>query len=195
MQNHSKKKTKKVILVLIATIVLFAVVIFILEKTHVINLYEKKQNTSDENAQTTSDQPTAQSDYNDGNFREPGSSESEDKGSATVNDNNGNIDGNTDTSKPTVSSTGEITLYTPKANSTISSGQEISGLSSLPSVSFRIIDDVSGVIASGSIKVVNGKFSGKLSFNTSAKTGRIDIYATRNDGVEYSNIEVPVSFK
>jgi hypothetical protein len=43
--------------------------------------------------------------------------------------------------------------------------------------------------------VVNGKFSGQITYTTNATAGRIDIFASRADGSEYSNIEIPVRFK
>ena len=144
-------------------------------------------------AQTTSNTPSAQSSYSDGEYREPGNTVHENQGEASVSDTGGRASSNT--SEPKTSSTGEITVYLPIANSVITSGQEISGISTLPRVHYRIIDNVTGVVASGSLEVVNGRFSGILNFSNAAQEGRVDIFATKSDFTEYSNVEIPVRFE
>lgn len=148
-------------------------------------------------AKTTSEQPSAQENYtsteNDDNKSLPGNTLGENRGSATVQDNGGS--GSTQIASPIVSTTGEITVFSPGMNSLVKSGQSISGESKLSRVNFRIIDSISGVIASGELAVVNGKFSGTTSYTTNAKEGRIDIFGTKADGTEFSNIEIPVRFQ
>lgn len=146
---------------------------------------------------TTSEQPSAQENYtsteNDDNKSLPGNTLGENRGSATVQDDGGN--GSTETANPIVSATGELTVFSPGLNSLVKSGQSISGKTKLSKVNFRIIDSISGVIASGELTVVNGKFSGTTSYTTNAKEGRIDIFGTKTDGTEFSNIEIPVRFQ
>lgn len=149
-----------------------------------------------ENTVTTSEQPSAQADYNaggDDNKEAPGNTLHEGGGSAGIAEGAGS--GAENTGEPIVSSTGEITVYAPAQNSVVKSGQVVSGASSLPTVSYRIIDNVSGVIASGQLNVVDGKFSGKLNFDTSATEGRLDIFATKADGTEYSNIAISLELR
>jgi len=157
-----------------------------------------KENTADQqgekDAKTTSLAPTAQEDFTDGDKRTIQET-NKDKGDATVSDNQGSITKITNPSEWMTSSSHEITLYSPAQNQIVRNGDYISGESSLNIVSFRIIDDISGVISTGQLSVVKGKFSGTISFSTTASSGRLDIYGTRDDGGEFSNVEVPVRFK
>lgn len=189
--NKNSKKNK-IILVLLALVAL-GVVIVVLEKTHVINLYSKDSGATVSD-RTTSTTETAQEDFNDGDQREPGNSLSEDEGSGGVEDTNGSITPETDTSSPLVSETGEITVYAPKNNTPLTSGQILAGRSTLPKVSYRLIDSSTGMIAAGELNVVNGNFSGKINFVTGARDGRLDIFGTRADLSEFSNVEIPVRF-
>lgn len=194
--SSSMKLFKNKKLVLIVFIVLFSMVaaLFILEKKGVISLVGGKKNTTSNDAKTTSKAATAQEDFDDGDYRSPGNSIHENTGSGGISDNEGSI-GNIDTSKPLISKTGEITVYAPQKDTVIRSGSTIAGMSSLAKVSYRLMDSVSGVISTGELSVVNGKFSGTLSFTTSAKEGRLDIYGTRANGTEFSNVEVPFRFE
>ena len=194
--KHRNNK-KKLLLAIAALLILGGVVFFVLEKTHTTSVFSSKPAPPEEQAQTTSDIPSAQPDYNGGALAEenkdPGNTERENQGSAVVTDNSGITASNT--SEPKTSATGEVTVYLPLKNATLKTGQEISGTSTLSVVQYRLIDSVSGVIATGSLNVVNGNFSGTLSFSTSASEGRLDIFATRADASEYSSVEIPVRFR
>ncbi len=190
LHRHNRK-----LLVAIALVLIIFLVLFFMENKNIINLYDSKAPSEDETAQTTSTAPTAQDDFSAGNDRQPGNSINENDGSGEIVDNNGSIIAGTDTTDPIVSNTGQITLYTPKKNTIINSGVAVVGKSSLPTVSYRLIDSVSGVIAGGDLQVINGNFSGTLKFSTSATEGRLDIFAAHADGVEYSNIEIPLRLK
>lgn len=195
MKTNKKRIVRTLLIVLIALVVMLAV-LFILEKQNVIDIFKANTpSTSDQDAQTTSEAPSAQSDFSDGGVREPAAPTSNSAGSSVITDNNGNVSPSTVTSNPQTSRSGEISVYSPQPNTVLQKGQEVSGASSLSSISYRIIDDISGVIATGTLQVVNGRFSGSIGFDTNATQGRIDIYATRADGVEFSNIEIPVRFK
>jgi hypothetical protein len=195
-QRQSSLKKKKIILVALLGGVVILGLLLGLEKTGITNFYssEEAERAVDEEAKTTSNVPTAQPEFSDGGEREPGNTVKENQGSATIVDSAGQLDSTIDMSNPTVSSTGEISLYTPRPTGTIKSGEILAGASTLNKVSYRLIDDVSGVIATGDIVVVNGKFSGTITYSTSAKDGRLDVYSTRPDGSEYSNIEVSIRF-
>lgn len=166
----------------------------VLEYTNIINLYDKTPQPADDTAKTTSTTETAQEEFSNGDFREPGGSLEENSGTASVADNQGVSDAASSGGDFVVSSTGEIKSYSPKANSLVKTGFTVSGESSLKKVSFRLIDSVSGVIANGELEVVNGKFSGTISYNTSAPEGRIDLFGTKSDLSEYSNVEIPIRF-
>jgi hypothetical protein len=155
---------------------------------------EQEPQIIDTETQTTSEAPSAQSDFTDGDEREPGNTISENEGSAIVEDTGGRDSQNAN-SNPITSSSGQITVNQPSKNSTIKTGQVLSGTSKLDSVSFRIIDSISGMISTGKLQVVNGKFSGTMKFDTNAGEGRIDVFGTKEDGREFSNINIPVRFE
>lgn len=187
---------KRSVLVAISALFVLALVGVVLEKSKITNLYTKDSDTHEqETEKTTSNTTTAQEEFTDGEYREAGNSLSENEGSAEISDTNGTIDSSIDTTNPITSSTGEISIFAPRPNSIIKSGTTISGSSSLPRVSFRIIDSVTGMIATGELNVTNGKFSGKLTCSTTANEGRIDIFGTRDDLSEFSNVSLDVRFE
>lgn len=193
--SFSSLLTKRKILIVLSVIFALAIIVVVLEKSNVTNFYTKDiATTEQETEKTTSNTETAQEEFTDGEYREPGNSIGEDEGFAEVVDSNGWIDSSVNTNNPTKSASGEIEVYAPAMNSLLKSGYTIAGSSSLQRVSYRIIDNVSGMIASGELSVVNGKFSGKINFNTTANEGRLDIYGTKSDMAEFSNIEIPVRF-
>lgn len=171
-------------------------VVFALVGAYYLRSLPKEVSTpTDTTSKTTSTAPTAQANFTDGNEREPGNTLHENKGSGEIVDKEGQVNDSISTTDPLVSSTGQISLFTPKQNARLKSGDDIAGASKLKTVSYRIIDDISGVIASGILKVKNGRFSGSITFTTAAKEGRLDIFGAKTDGSEFSNIEVPVTFK
>lgn len=186
------KNNKKYILTIIILLILAGALYLYFNRTD--NNEEVAQPTA--GAQTTSTAPSAQETFNDGNDRgEPGNTLNEDKGSATVDDNSGRIKDRTDPDKWTFSKSGDVTVYSPTYGQSTKSGDQISGKTNLSSISFRIIDDASGVIATGKLKVVQGQFSGTIDFESNADKGRIDIFGTLDSGKEFSNVEIPVKFK
>ncbi len=186
------KNNKKKLLLAALVLLLLGGVIWLLLARDNVKFLNQTPGTKDDNAETTSDAPTAQSDFSEGDDRViPDSTRDE----GTITDNQGQINETPNQSSWSLSKTGEIIVYSPYKNSLLRSGDKLTGTSSLSSVSFRLIDDTSGVIAQGQLSVVNGKFSGTFNFSSSAQEGRLDVFATRSDGVEYGNIEVPVRFK
>lgn len=181
------KKKSLIILFLVGLIALAVFFLYFRNKQH-------QESVSGSNVTTTSNTPTAQSNFTDGDDRQPGNTLQEGEGAAQIKDNSATEVTPTPSDQWTTSNTNEISVYSPATNATVKNNSTISGQSTLPVVSYRLIDAVSGVIGQGSLRVVNGKFSGTISFNTNASEGRIDIYATRDDGTEYSNIEIPVTF-
>lgn len=160
-------------------------------------IYKRGQQAANESnqypsAQTTSTAPTAQSNFSGGNDRPISDSN---KNEGTVTDNEGNVGETPSQDQWTTSNSGQITIYMPAKDSVIKDGDKITGVSSLSTVNFRLIDDATGVIAEGRLNVVNGKFAGTFDFSTTATEGRIDVYSTRADGTEFSNIEIPIRFK
>lgn len=190
--RYQKSKSPKLFILILLAVMVVGVGAYL--------LFARNRSTDrpvvvDDDAQTDSTVPSAQEDFTEGGDREPGNSMNENDGSGGISDENGVVDPGTDTANPLTSTGGEITLFSPKKNSTVATGQIVTGTSTLPKVSYRLIDNVSGVISTGELNVVNGKFSGKFEFDTSATEGRLDIYAVRSDASEYANIEVPLRFK
>lgn len=193
-KNNSKRGFgRKQLLLFGALILIGGLVVLFLEKRQIIDLYSKEPtavNPSD--AKTTSSAPTAQEDFTGGDERLIPENK---KNEGTVQDTGGTASNNVDDSLWTNSADNMITVYSPAKNALVTNGSVLSGESKLPKVYFRLIDDVSGVISRGSLNVVNGKFSGTFDFSTTGTNGRLDIFNSASDGVESSNVEIPVRFK
>jgi len=157
------------------------------------NSEEQRTNSEQQEAKTTSTIPSAQEDFSSDSDRK--AAERNEKGQASVNDAEGVLSELPSESQWVTSSNGEITVYGPAIDSLIISGASIIGESSLDQVNFRIIDSISGVLSQGSLQVVNGKFAGSLVFETNATKGRLDLYASKEDGSEYANVEIPILYK
>ncbi len=202
MKRYNRKLSKskrKIPLLIVSIICTILFCIFILDKAGVVGVFTKKTDHNlskeDKEAKTTSKAPSAQENYKEGGERQPGNTLNENRGSSIIKDTNGNIPNSVNQNQSISSATGEITVYTPSSGSLIKSGQVIAGSSALQRVTYRVLDDISGMISIGELRVINGRFSGEIDFDTSAKNGRIDIFATRSDGSEYSSVEIPIIFK
>lgn len=190
MKLPKPQKKTKILLLLLLVVILVFVILELTGKTSFI-LNKNQDTTIDTTSKTTSKSKSAQSDFTGGGDRKP--APSNDKASVDVNDTNGA--GVQVTQSPSVSKDGQVTVYSPGKNSIVTNGSSITGKTSGQQVSFRIIDNVSGVIATGTLNVVNGNFSAALGFSTTASEGRIDVFQTKSDGTEYSVVEIPVRFK
>jgi hypothetical protein len=189
---NRRKYNKRQLLTTFLIVLFLGFGVLILEKANIIDLYSKKQPNPQAEAKTTSTAPTAQEDFTGGNERPVNTTE---KNEGTVQDTQGSLATSLDSSKWSSSKDGVITVYEPSKNGLVTGNSSLSGASSLSKVSFRLIDDVSGVIAQGTLSVANGKFSGNFDFSTSGTNGRLDIFSATIDGVESSNIEIPIRFK
>ena len=187
MKKYNKMNGKKQVLYGATLVVLVFVGLFLLKNR------SPKITPSIPNTKTTSTAPTAQSDFIAGGDRPVGTAAP--TGTAGINDSQGLQATAPDKSLWIISSTGQITVYSPARDKLLAKGDLLSGESTLAVVNYRIIDNVSGMISQGQLNVVNGKFSGSIGFNTTATTGRLDVYGTTDSGKEYSNVEVPVRFK
>lgn len=188
-KNNKPKSIKKVIIVILVLAAIF-VVSFLVWKLLIKN--PKTESQSDQVSKTTSTAPTAQENFTDGTDREPGNSLGEDQGYGYVEENLTPPANIPDKSNWITSSTREITVYSPTNNKQFKSGDSISGESTLSTVSFRLIDNISGVIARGQLQVTNGKFSGTFNFQTNATEARLDVFATDSQAAEFSNVEIPL---
>jgi cytoskeletal protein RodZ len=109
-------------------------------------------------------------------------------------DTGGTASSTTNSSQWITSKSGVITVHQPLANSTVKSGDVLSGTAKVGTVNFRLIDNTVGVIAEGTLTVVNGKFSGTLSFATHSSSGRLDVYSTDSNGIEQNEIQIAVNY-
>lgn len=183
--NKSRFVTKHKILLTTAVflIVILSIIIF---------FFLWKAIQSKGGPETTSKEPSAQSNFTDGKKREI---VQPNKNEGIITDTNGDISSLPPKSEWSSSASGVITVYSPAKDSLLSSGQALMGESTADRISFRIIDSISGVIAQGSIGVIKNKFSGTFSFETSANEGRLDIFTADEKGVESNVIEIPLRFK
>ena len=192
--NRKSNKVKYMYFCAIGILV-FGFGLFVLEKLQVTNFYtiDSSPSMPQVDAKTTSDIPSAQSNFTSESEKPAAQSNQDEKGRVNVEDTQGSTVISTE--KALVSSDQNITVFSPQANSLVVPDQVIAGLSKLDLVQYRIIDSNSGVIATGNLKVVGGKYSGIFTYKSTAEEGRIDIFATKQDGTEYANIELPVRFK
>lgn len=190
--NHKPNKSfiNKIIFLSIFIILLGGIVIAIIERDHILDFLGVTKSTSD-NTKTTSTEPSAQSDFTNGKERETTQTTKEE---GTVTDSNGVIPTVAPKAEWSSSTDGVISVYSPAQNSILSNGQILSGESTANTVSFRLIDNISGLIAQGKIGVVNGKFSGIFNFETTGAEGRLDVFIADANGIESSIIEIPVRF-
>jgi hypothetical protein len=89
-----------------------------------------------------------------------------------------------------------VIVYSPAKNGLLTSGASVFGTAKSSSVSYRLSDNEAGPLASDTAKVVDGKFSIKLTFSTSASTGTVEIFNQPDPyGPESNNVVIPVRFK
>lgn len=184
-------KSRKKRAILLGLLVLVGVFAF-LEFTGRTEFILNRGPVVDKVSKTTSDTPSAQSDFDSGDDRS--AAQSTNKPQINVADTQGS-DKAPNGSAPTTSQDSIISVYSPAPNGLFVNGASLTGKSSAAKVSYRLMDDVSGVTATGDLMVINGSFSGKFSFSTSASVGRLDVFQISTGGVERSIVEIPVRFK
>lgn len=109
-------------------------------------------------------------------------------------DTSGTAAANTNRSQWVVSASGVVTVKQPTANSRFQSGDTVSGSAKIDQVNYRLSDNSVGVVAEGTLSVVNGDFSGTLHFTPRGTGGRLDVFSTDSRGVEYNEVQINVSF-
>lgn len=90
------------------------------------------------------------------------------------------------------SESGLITLRSPLSGSLVKTGDTISGTAKVSTVQYRLVDDEAGVLAQGPLSVVDGKFSGRLSFGHQANSGKLDIFSYDSNGAETNSISIKI---
>jgi hypothetical protein len=109
-------------------------------------------------------------------------------------DTNGQSQASTSPDQWITAKSGLITVQQPTVNAIVRNGDILSGTAKVGTINFRLIDNSVGVISTGSLNVVNGKFSGKLGFTPHSTTGRLDVFSTEPDGTEINEIQIAVRF-
>lgn len=141
---------------------------------------------------STSTAPTAQTDYDQGEKRNSNSSGSVNQGGAV---DTGGTDVPTNVAGVS-SASGLITVKSPAKDTVVATGSLLSGTANgLENVQYRVVDNTAGVIAQGTLKVVNGAFSGKFEFSPKGDTGKIDVFSLDPMGSEVNYVELAVRFK
>lgn len=124
----------------------------------------------------------------------PSSSNSGSRNSGGATDTNGASATSTSSSQWVKSASGVITVKQPSANSKLQDSSIISGVASVGEVHYRLSDNKVGVVAQGTLSVSNGNFSGVVHFQPQGTGGRLDIFSTDSQEVEYNEVQINVSF-
>ncbi|HUD06360.1 MAG TPA: hypothetical protein VMR34_00585 [Candidatus Saccharimonadales bacterium] len=194
-KSKTRHKSKK-LLKTIAALVILVLVFVVLQLTRTTHFFSKSlppskaivkvgTPTPAPNADVSGTQPTTNQKISTSTNSSPG-------GGAI--DTNGQAGAETSPSQWTTSQSGAITVKQPIANGTLQTGDVLSGSATVSQVSFTLIDNDVGVIAQGTLNVINGNFSGTLQFMPKASSGRLDVYSTNSLGVEYNQVQISVNF-
>jgi hypothetical protein len=193
IRQRSLRPTKKYIITL-ACAVLFAIgAIVVLELTNTTYWFHKPAAEIITIAGTPTKKPAVNVSGNTpAPTKQPTSNTGNTIGGATA--VNGQTSTPTNASQWIVAKSGNITVEQPLANATLHSGSILSGTAKVSVVNFRLIDNSTGVIAEGTLNVVNGNFSGALNFTPHSSSGRLDVFSTDATGVELNEIQITVGF-
>ncbi len=191
MKKINNHKTHKNLYVSILLLFIVGAVFYFLEITHKINIFGHKTQTTTIAAPITQLPPKPVA--NNG-IKNPAVTTGGNKQTST--DQNGSSPTTTSSNSNNwlVSQSGLITVKLPTSNSNFNNGDSLYGSasSSLSSIQYTLIDNQVGVISQGTLKSVNGSFSGIIHFSKSGTTGRLDVYSTDNSGKEFNLVEVPI---
>jgi hypothetical protein len=191
LRSRFNRKLLAVVLVVIAAIV----AVIVLELTDTTHLFHKSDAAAKVVVKAGNPTPAPKNNVSKGATtpaKSPATTGGSTEGGAK--DTNGTAGASTDPGKWVVSQSGNITVKQPIANASLKSGGILSGSSKLDKVNFRLIDSNVGVIAQGTLSVVNGNFSGTLSFTPQGATGRLDVFSTDAEGVELNEVQISVRF-
>ncbi len=179
-KKQSKSRSRTPMLVLLA-LVLLAGGVF---------AYFQLTGNDDSVANDEPESIVADPEFSDGTDREPATTPARD---GTIREDDGSDDESSDnTAEPITSDSGNISVTSPQPNDQLSSGDRLTGNASVSQVQYRLIDNNMGVIASGSLSVTDGQFSGRFEFNSQGSEGRLDIFSYDEDGIERDQVEIDV---
>jgi hypothetical protein len=113
---------------------------------------------------------------------------------AGATDTQGSATPTTNANQWVTSKSGYITVKSPLADTKLTDGSVVAGSAKVDEVHYRLIDNIGGDLAKGTLSVVSGNFSGTLHFQPKGTGGRLDIFSTDSQGVEYNEVQLNVSF-
>lgn len=186
----SKKFSRKSVIILLTLLVVF--VVAMLEVTNKTHFFHKAAKVS---APSKKIKELPVSSKNSGNKNPSGGASINTEGTAT--DKNGQVPSgvSSDPSQWSTSSSRLITVKAPLRNSTFKSGDIVTGSTSVSdTVQYRLVDDQQGVIAQGSISVVNGNFTASIEFNHYGNGGNLDIFTIDQNGRETNEVQILLKF-
>jgi hypothetical protein len=144
-------------------------------------------------AQTASKQPSAQSNFTSGGAHASSPNSGVTQGGAT--DNQGDKSA-TPSETGVTSTSGVVTVVAPASGGSLVSGDTVRGTANgVGKVQYRIVDDNVGVVAQGSLDVVDGAFSGTMQFKAYATTGQLEVFTFNNQDQEVNEVRLPVALK
>jgi len=156
-----------------------------------VGVYLWRQHMAKPPAQTTSKSKTAQYNYTGATTHQSNATSTPNQGGAV--DNHGDKSA-TSAESGIASASGLITVVSPGGSASLASGDMLRGTAdkSITTIQYRVIDDEVGVIAQGSLQVVNSTYSGTLHFEAHGATGRVDVYSYNDQSQEVNEIQLPV---
>jgi hypothetical protein len=192
-----KYNLRKYLLIGLGIFILIVLAFVMLEKTNTTDILRMNGRmpslrSSEKKAETPSKAPTAQSNFTGGSERNTNTTNAPE---GIVNDQKGNIETIPQEAEWSRSSDDNLIVYSPARDSLLKNGQVLAGTSKAERIYFRLIDNINGTIAQGSVAVVNGRYSGSFTFTTDATSGQVDVFNQAYDGTESNNVSIPVRFR
>lgn len=178
-------KNKKILALLLPVLIIGGVLLYV--------RVTKDEPQSVDTATTTSKLKTAQAAFGQGEKRPTGSGTGNQGGA--IDQKGIPPSESSSTGSPVSSESGAITLTQPTDGNSLTDGSIIYGSSSLSSVQYRLVDSETGVLAQGSLTVVDGKFSGKLQFKPQSSFGKLSLFSfDTSTGAEVNRLTVKIKF-
>ncbi len=193
--NKHKHKVNIKLSILAIVIIGGALMILVLELTNTTHLFHKTAVVRAPSTPITKLPVKATSNNSNNGVKVPTSTSTLNQGSPT--DKNGQVPSSgvpTDPSKWSSSASGVITVKLPTSNSTLQSGDTLTGTASVNLVQYRLIDSQVGVISQGPINVVNGNFTAAINFKSNGSSGRLDVFTADSSGRESNEVQIPINF-
>jgi hypothetical protein len=187
-----KTQTKILLLALLFMLVL-ALVVAVLEVTNITHYFHKAAVVSAPSKPFTT---VTMKNQVKSSEKTPSGGSAISQGTSTDKNGQAPISGvSNDPSQWSTSASRLITLKAPIRNSTLQSGSIITGSTTVSNqVQYRLVDSRVGVIAQGSIKVINGIFTAAIIFIPHSDRGKLDVFSTDSGGNEANEVQIHIKF-